>query len=170
MEVCEHGFVYWCREKQHDVPWSNVRSVRIYYDSGDECWARYMWVETGSLFRFKLGTWLDRFPELVDAIVDESYYARLAEVRRALARGESVSFGPLTATSEGIHCRNRLLAWRDVKVIDVRSKKILHQKSSPRMYIYMRRDLDPWFSASTYVISNLDILEVLIAEHSKEAT
>ena len=170
VDVCEQGFVYWCRGIQHYVPWGDVRSVRVYYNSGDECWARYLWVETGSLARLKLGTWLDRFPELVDSIVDGSYYARLTEVRRALARGETVSFGPLTATSEGICRRKRLLPWRDVKAIDVRSKKIFHQKLSPRMYVCMRRDLDPWCSAPTYVIPNVDILETLVAEHTKVAT
>ncbi|NVJ23549.1 hypothetical protein HUW62_20190 [Myxococcus sp. AM011] len=70
----------------------------------------------GGKYRLRLNLWSDS-DELEVEVTDRVVDALLDKVRRQVAAGRSVDFGPLTLSSEGLTHKRQLIRWDDIESI-----------------------------------------------------
>ncbi|WP_254614463.1 DUF6585 family protein [Myxococcus sp. CA056] len=93
------------------LAWGNVGSIVRQHNHD-----RLLLLHRGGKYRLRLNLWSDS-DELEAEVTDRVVAALLDKVRRQVASGHSVAFGPLTLSSEGLTHKRQLIRWDDIESI-----------------------------------------------------
>lgn len=90
-------------------------------------------------------------------LADITHYETLRHILpqavRALANGDTISFGPYAVSPDGIHCQNKHLAWDDVHAATLQHDVI---------FIQARDEVRPWHCSPVSQIPNAAVFLALV--------
>ena len=116
------GLVLQRGRKGSAVPWDEIREIHtraVRYGLGRRPWGRQgeLILVTRDGRRFRLDQSLSDYDELAETIKRNVYSALLDAYTRAFNHGQSLPFGPLALTPEGIQNGRKTLRWQDVATV-----------------------------------------------------
>lgn len=101
------------------IPWEDIKAIHtssVRYGPGPLAWGRRdeLILVTREGRRYRLRQAMDDFDELAGAVKQGVYPTLLDAYTRAFNHAQSLPFGPLQVTPEGIHNGRKVLPWSQV--------------------------------------------------------
>ena len=154
VQLTSDGFE--CRGQE--IRWDEVTAVWEQRNPSSQACNLTIWVGCGER-TIRLSSFrLSNLPRLLAVIHQNTLPRLIAEARRAVERGESVSFGPIELDATGLRARGRVLAWDDLERVT--------PDEAGDLGIWALGRKRPWLDVATGKVDNVRVFLELIEEFS----
>jgi hypothetical protein len=159
--VCRGGLILAVRTGIEVLPWADVAELRSSTKVLRIAQPYYLGIGFAALTirgadgrQWTVPVGLARIRKLIEAVQTSTLPILLERTLAAIHRGESVSFGYLSLSAEGIHCGESVLPWGEFRMLQ-------HQEDG--VVRVLRRDSSkPFCQCDDVKLANLHVLSVVI--------
>jgi hypothetical protein len=137
------------------LPWKELKHVWIEPTGG----GRKFTVTTTAGAKVRFHYEIRNSAALGKTIESEMVNALRPSAERAIDQGETVAFGPLGVSQEGVHKGDDLLPWDELSEFSTGYNPAMRRW---QLFIGRKGKLTKWFAGSTHKIPNLQLLTELV--------